>query len=188
MPRMRHVILRTFTGPFVLMQLDDGSMRTGWVDEELETKLERSVADRRLLPDLARRLKAYFDGEEVDFSDVPLPDGAAEFQRRCWQACRRIPRGVTISYAQLAGRAGSPNAFRAAGQSMRHNQLPVIVPCHRVVGSGGRLHGFGGTTAAESRPLSIKRRLLEMEGALADVRGLSGRRPARRRTPALVTA
>ena len=188
MPRMRHIILRTFTGPFALMQLDDGSLRTGWVDQELEARLERSTADRRLQPDLVRRLKAYFDGEDIDFSDVPLPGGTAEFQRRCWQACRRIPRGVTISYAQLAGRAGSPNAFRAAGQSMRHNQLPVIVPCHRVVGSGGRLHGFGGTTAADSQPLSIKRRLLEMEGALADESELSGRRRDRRRTPALIPA
>jgi|SoiMethySBSTD1v2_1073268.scaffolds.fasta_scaffold01182_20 methylated-DNA-[protein]-cysteine S-methyltransferase len=184
---MRHIILRTFTGPFALMQLDDGSLRTGWVDEQLEEALAKSKANRRLLPELGDRLTAYFAGEEVDFSEVPLPGGAA-FQRRCWQACRRIPRGVTITYAQLAQRAGSANAFRAAGQSMRHNPLPVIVPCHRVVGSSGTLHGFGGTVDADSRPLAIKRSLLEMEGALADEVVLPERSRPRRRTRALVTA
>jgi methylated-DNA-[protein]-cysteine S-methyltransferase len=64
--------------------------------------------------------------------------------------------------------AGSPAAARAAGQAMRNNPLPIIVPCHRVVGSNGLLHGFGGTTNQRSKPLEIKRCLLEMEGALAD--------------------
>jgi O-6-methylguanine DNA methyltransferase len=184
---MRHTVLRTFTGPFALMQLDDGSLRTGWVDEQLEEALANSKADRRLLSDLVNRLLAYFAGGDMDFSDVPLPRGG-EFQRRCWQACRRIPRGVTITYAQLAQRAGSAHAFRAAGQSMRHNPLPVIVPCHRVVGSSGTLHGFGGTVDGDSRPLTVKRSLLEMEGALADKVVLPERSRPRRRTSPLVRA
>jgi hypothetical protein len=71
---------------------------------------------------------------------------------------------------------------------MRHNPLPVIVPCHRVVGSGGALHGFAGSIDAASRPLSVKRSLLEMEGALGDEVILPGRRGSLRRTPSLAHA
>lgn len=168
MRRMRHVILETFTGPFALMELDDGSIRTGWVDADLKKSMKNSRFDARLRPDIVRRLKAYFTGKRVDFNDVEL-GAAGPFMRRCWQACRRIPRGRTFTYAELAKAAGSGKAFRAAGQAMRHNQLPVIVPCHRVVGSGG-LHGFAGSVDSDGRELSIKRRLLQMEGALADER------------------
>jgi methylated-DNA-[protein]-cysteine S-methyltransferase len=161
---MRHRIIRTFTGPFVLMQAADASLRTSWLNRETESLLKNSREDRSLLPDLADRIRRYFDGEtDVDFSDIPLVCGG-EFHRRCWRACRRIPRGQVRSYAQLAAAAGSPAAARAAGQAMRNNPLPIITPCHRVVGSTGLLHGFGGTTNQRSKPLDIKRALLEMEG------------------------
>jgi methylated-DNA-[protein]-cysteine S-methyltransferase len=190
---MRHRIIRTFTGPFVLLAMDDASLRTSWLNRETNHLLKSSREDQLLQPDLADRLHRYFAGDEtVDFDDVPLPSGGGEFQRRCWRACRRIPRGQTRSYAELASLAGSPQAARAAGQAMRHNMLPVIVPCHRVVGSGGHLHGFGGTTNLRSRALAIKRCLLEMEAALADqdqpvLPGLSAM-PAPRRTSILATA
>lgn len=186
---MRHRIIKTFTGPFVLMEMNDRSLRTSWLNGDMEPLLKRSVADRRLQPDLTRDLQRYFDGEDVDFSSVPLASGG-EFFRRCWKACRRIPRGQTRTYMQLATLAGSPAAARAAGQSMRRNPLPVIVPCHRVVGSGGNLHGFGGSTNASGAELSVKRRLLEMEGALADEDEpvLSGRLGSAGRTTALSTA
>ena len=187
MPGMRHIILKTFTGPFTLIEHDDGSLATGWVDDELRERLKGSKLDRRLHPELQERLHRYFDGKAVDFSDVPLPS-AADFQLRCWRACRGIPRGATITYAQLAARAGSPNAFRAAGQSMRCNRLPIIIPCHRVVASNGSLHGFAGSVNAKGRELSIKSRLLQMEGALADEVLLPGRSGSRKRTPALSRA
>jgi methylated-DNA-[protein]-cysteine S-methyltransferase len=165
---MRHRILRTFTGPFVISLANDASLRTSWFNRETELQLKNSREDRALLPDLADRLARYFDGDtEVDFSEVPLAAGG-EFHRRCWKACRRIPRGEVRSYATLAAMAGSPAAARAAGQAMRRNPLPIIVPCHRVVGSSGLLHGFGGVTSPRSKPLEIKRALLETEGALTD--------------------
>ena len=186
---MRHRTLDTFTGPFVLIEMDDGSLRTSWLTADVERQLKSSREDRSLQPELAERLTRYFAGNEVDFSDIALASGGGEFQRRCWRACRRIPRGQTRTYAELAEMAGSPSAARAAGQAMRHNALPIIVPCHRVVGSGGNLHGFGGTTNKRSRALSVKKSLLEMEGALADdlLSGLSPER-AHGRTAALATA
>ena len=86
----------------------------------------------------------------VDLSGVPA------FQRRVLQALRRVPYGRTITYGQLAARAGRPRAARAVGQAMAHNPVPLIVPCHRVVASGGGLGGFGGG-------LALKRRLLALE-------------------------
>lgn len=160
---MRYRLLKTFTGPFVLMQDDNGDLGTAWVDADVEHRLGRGQLDRRLLDDLADRLVGYFQGEEVDFADVALPAAGGAFTRRCWVRCRQIARGETISYAELASRAGSPAAARAAGQAMRHNRLPIIVPCHRVVGSSGALHGFGGSCDADSSAIDIKRRLLEME-------------------------
>lgn len=110
-------------------------------------------------PELQQRLQDYLDGKSVDFSGIPLdlPEGPP-FWRRVWDLCARIPYGETRSYAELAREAGSPHAFRAVGGAMAANPVPIIVPCHRVVGSGGSLTGFGGG-------LEQKRRLLEMEAA-----------------------
>jgi len=156
-------MFKTMTGPFVLMLHDDGDLGTSWLNEEVETKLADGHEDRRLLPDLSDRINRFFDGEIVDFNDVPLPSGGGEFFRRCWTKCRQIGRGTTISYLELATLAGSPKASRAAGQAMRNNRLPIIIPCHRVIGASGSLHGFGGTCEKDAQPVSVKSMLLEME-------------------------
>lgn len=110
--------------------------------------------------DLQDKLCRYFDGQAVSF-DTPLDmSGATDFQRRVWKATRRIPRGQTLTYGEIARRVGSPGAARAVGQALARNPWPVIVPCHRIVGHDGRLTGFGGG-------LAMKRRMLEIEGALA---------------------
>jgi methylated-DNA-[protein]-cysteine S-methyltransferase len=98
-------------------------------------------------------------GEPTDFSDWPLDWSAGSpFQRRVWQATRQIPWGQTRSYGWVAVRAGEPRAARAVGLALGANPLPLVVPCHRVVRTGGGLGGFGGG-------LDLKRRLLEIEGA-----------------------
>lgn len=84
-------------------------------------------------------------------------EGIAPFTLSAWQACARIPRGETRSYGWLASEAGRPGAARAAGQAMARNRFPPLVPCHRVIGSSGSLHGYGGG-------LELKARLLEAEG------------------------
>lgn len=157
--------------PFAIIERADGSLAASWmrnsdggdgVDSE---SLDGAVEDRRLLPEVIEGLRRYFDGaKNVDFGFIDTPRGPA-FHRACWIACRDIPYGKTCSYAELAAAAGSPLAFRAAGQSMRHNPLPVIVPCHRVIGSNDRLHGYGGSCDSNSESLAIKRALLRLEGA-----------------------
>ncbi len=150
--------------PFVLIQEDDGRLCTSWPDAKLRRRLEQLTEDRDWQRDLTRRLQAYFVGERVEFSDVPLPP-AATFLQRCWESCRAIPRGEVRSYGDLAILAGSgKNASRAAGQAMRRNPLPVIVPCHRILAASGRLHGFSGSIDPQGEFLSLKRSLLELEG------------------------
>ena len=112
--------------------------------------------------DLPQRLRRYFAGEPVAFPDKLDLSRGTRFQRAAWQAVRSIPYGETRSYAWVASqacRAERPErAARAAGRAMATNPVPIIVPCHRVVGSDGSLTGFGGG-------LDMKRRLLEMEAS-----------------------
>lgn len=109
--------------------------------------------------ELADKLRRYFLGEDVPLQESLDPSVGTAFQRQVWSLTRGIPRGETRTYGQLAHLAGHPGAARAVGQAMARNPWPVIVPCHRVVGHDGRLTGFGGG-------LTLKRRMLEMEGKL----------------------
>jgi methylated-DNA-[protein]-cysteine S-methyltransferase len=109
--------------------------------------------------DLVERLQAYARGTRDDFRDVPIDvEHLTEFGARVVERCRQIPPGATLTYGKLAEFAGSPKSARAVGNVMRTNRLPLIVPCHRVVAGGGKLHGY---SAAEG--LKTKRHLLEME-------------------------
>lgn len=101
---------------------------------------------------------AYFDGRLREFNiPVDLRD-RTEFQQRVLEACQMVPYGQTLTYGQLALRAGYPGAARAVGQVMAANQVAIVVPCHRIVGRRGMLTGYG-------YGLDLKRRLLEMEGS-----------------------
>ncbi len=129
--------------------------------QEAVEGLQPEARDAELAPDrfqeLQSRLEAVFSGENEALDDEPLDlDEASPFFRRAWQACRTIPRGETRSYAWLAAEAGSPRAMRAAGQAMARNPVALIIPCHRVIGSDGGLHGYGGG-------LGLKQRLLDAE-------------------------
>ena len=117
---------------------------------------------------LRTRIDAYLSGAHDDFGDVPVPAGT-DFQRACWAACRTIPRGETRSYAWLAAAAGSPGAARAAGQAMRRNPMPIVVPCHRVVGAGRWIGGYSGEARKDGPMIGIKVALLRLEGGHADV-------------------
>ena len=162
----RYRILETTTGPFYICEIPDGQIRTGWCSLDAAA-LNNAKLSPTLREDLAKRLARFFKGHPEDFSDVPHPTGPP-FQSACWRAARRIGPGETYTYAQLAQAAGRAGAARAAGQAMRRNPLPVIVPCHRVLASGGGLGGFAGTRGAGSSALGIKRSLLRMEGHQID--------------------
>jgi len=110
-----------------------------------------------LLDEARRQLVAYFAGQLRVF-DLPLAPNGTDFQRRVWSALREIPFGATISYAELARRVSNGAAVRAVGAANGRNPIPIIVPCHRVIGSNGSLTGFGGG-------LPRKQWLLRHEGA-----------------------
>jgi methylated-DNA-[protein]-cysteine S-methyltransferase len=111
--------------------------------------------NRAAFTEVIRQLQAYFRGELKEF-DVPLVMEGTDFQLRVWNTLRTIPYGETITYAQLAARIGNPKAVRAVGLANGSNPIPIIVPCHRVIGSDGSLTGFGGG-------LTTKRKLLDLE-------------------------
>jgi methylated-DNA-[protein]-cysteine S-methyltransferase len=123
---------------------------------------EDSLACDREGGDAARRLgaelNAYLGGRLKVFS-VPLDLRGTEFQLSVWQALLEIPYGSTRSYAELAAGLGRPDAVRAVGSANASNPVPILVPCHRVIGSSGSLTGYGGG-------LDLKRRLLVLEGVL----------------------
>jgi methylated-DNA-[protein]-cysteine S-methyltransferase len=136
------------------------------VEAELspERQIDDDGGDARLVRSLAGDLQRYAAGEPVDFRGVAINQShLTPFGRRIIAACRRIPFGQTRSYGQLAAVCGSPGAARAVGQAMAKNRFPLVVPCHRVLGAGGRIGGFSAPDG-----LRMKRRLLSGEGA-ADV-------------------
>ncbi|MBI2842067.1 MAG: methylated-DNA--[protein]-cysteine S-methyltransferase [Armatimonadetes bacterium] len=108
--------------------------------------------------DLPERLRLYFDGRPMDFSDVLVKfEEIGEFEERVLREAMKAPYGRLTSYGALAAAAGSPRGARAVGNAMRRNPAPVIVPCHRVVHSDGSIGGYGGG-------IDLKRRLLRLEG------------------------
>ncbi|MBN1910666.1 MAG: MGMT family protein [Pirellulales bacterium] len=108
---------------------------------------------------LVEGLTAYARGEPVDFTDVSVwLDNPTPFRRAVLKACRRIPYGQTVTYGELASLIGRPGAARAVGNCMATNRIPLIIPCHRVVGSSGNLGGFSAPGGVQ-----LKRRLLRLE-------------------------
>ncbi len=117
--------------------------------------LRDAEEDAAAFGDVPLRLQRYFGGEEVAFPDELDYGDATAFQRAVWEATRSISYGSTRSYGWVAARVGKPHACRAAGGALGRNSIAIIVPCHRVVASGG-LGGFGGGIA-------LKKRLLDLE-------------------------
>ena len=115
----------------------------------------RWTEDRSMFAEAIRQLTEYFSGERKTFTLELAPLGT-EFQRSVWTELREIPYGETISYKQLAERISKPRAVRAVGAANGANPIPIIIPCHRVIGHDGGLTGFGGG-------LPLKKRLLELE-------------------------
>ena len=151
----------------VAYEVDGWGVGELWLDDERVVWHELpypSRAGRKLgTNELVERLQAYFAGDESSFDDVPVDlEHETPFFERCAYALREIPRGELVTYGELAALAGAPGAARAAGSFCARNRLGLFVPCHRVVAAGG-LGSYG------SYGLEYKRRLLELEGALASV-------------------
>jgi methylated-DNA-[protein]-cysteine S-methyltransferase len=140
---------------------DTHGLREVWFeDDKYRTTLPTYWLRDNTKVDFARQqLEQYFDGTRQAF-DLPLHPLGTPFQLAVWSALAQIPYGATVSYADIARRIGHPQAVRAVGAANGRNPIPIIVPCHRVIGSNGSLTGFGGG-------LPTKRFLLAMEDRVA---------------------
>jgi len=160
---MKYALCETKLG-WVGIGIDGGAICAATLSPSREVALEElsargagepaDAADAAPFIDLVRRAAG---GEDVDPNGAVRIVGGTPFQRAVWQAMLSIPRGATISYAELARRVGRPGAARAVGQAVGSNPVPLLIPCHRVVASDGGLGGFGGG-------LPMKRALLRQEG------------------------
>jgi methylated-DNA-[protein]-cysteine S-methyltransferase len=124
-------------------------------EEKMGIAFEHSA--RQVQPYVSQ-LEEYFAGKRREFT-FPLDLRGTDFQLACWRALLAIPYGETRSYADIARAVGKPTAFRAVGMANNRNPIAIVVPCHRVIASDGSLCGYGGG-------LDVKRKLLELEGAL----------------------
>ena len=119
---------------------------------------EGSAGARKHLAETRKALDEYFSGRRKEFSGIALDMRGTDFQRSVWSALLTIPFGETRSYGDIAKQIGNPKAVRAVGLANGQNPVPVIVPCHRVIGANGKLTGFGGG-------IETKQWLLAHEGA-----------------------
>lgn len=157
------MIAKTAIGPIAIEWSERGVTRL-----TLLASVPKKNSTRPKVPpfvrELAKALTSHFSGRTQDFTRVPLDfDDVSAFDARVYEAARRVPSGATITYGELAARAGKPGAARAVGTSMAHNPFFVIVPCHRVRATGKKLGGF----SAPGGEIT-KRRMLEIEGAFRE--------------------
>jgi len=161
--RPKYTTIRTAAGWVGILALPAGLLSTTLPQSSVD-EAHRSLGEKGnqaeycpgLFEDLAERLQNYLGGIKTSFTDVLDLSAATLFQRKVWETTRRIPYGETRSYRWVAGQTGNPRAARAVGQALGRNPLPIIIPCHRVIASDGRLGGFTGG-------LEMKRRLLRLE-------------------------
>jgi methylated-DNA-[protein]-cysteine S-methyltransferase len=117
--------------------------------------------DSKPFKDTISQLRSYFAGELQEF-DLPLAPEGTPFQLKVWERLCEIPYGETISYGELARRIGNPNASRAVGLANGSNPIPIVIPCHRVIGSNGKLTGYGGGLPIKEKLLALERRQLRL--------------------------
>ena len=148
-------------GPMYATAEEDGITHIEFAGAKYAPEQRADWIEDPQAPDLAAcgtQLAEYFAGRRTEF-DLPLAPRGSEFQQRVWKEIARVPFGKTISYAELAKRAGAPGQARAAGAATGRNPVSLVIPCHRIVGSDGSLTGYAGG-------LERKRELLELEGVL----------------------
>jgi len=156
MSAMRYAIADSPVGTLLLARDEDGIREIRFPKGRNLDIPEAWSKSERALADVRKQLREYFEGKRREF-DVPLAPAGTEFQRSVWSVLEEIPFGQTISYIDIANRLGNAGAVRAVGAANGANPIPIIIPCHRVIGADGSLTGYGGG-------LDKKRWLLEHEG------------------------
>lgn len=141
---MYYCYLDTPIGELLLAGDADGLSMIGFPKGSMRRQPKRDwIFNEKPLAEACRQLQEYFAGERREF-DLPLKLEGTEFQVSVMEALRKIPYGETASYGEIAQRIGRPKAVRAVGAANGRNPIPIVVPCHRVIGSTGDLTGFGG--------------------------------------------
>ena len=162
----KYVIFETKGGDFGLGGTES-ELRRSYLPEPTFANIKRRLLessqdadfDESYVRNLQEQITGYFEGARVDFSRVPVAlDGVSVFSRKVLAACRKVKTGRTITYAELATEAGQPNASRAVGSVMARNPLPLIIPCHRVIRTDGKMGGF---TAPGG--IGLKEKMLKLE-------------------------
>lgn len=153
---MYYCYFDTPIGELLLAGDQDALVMIGFPEGKMRREPEPDwIYNEKPFAEAIRQLSEYFDGERQEF-DLPLRLSGTEFQLLVLEELRRIPYGQTTSYGDIAARIGRPRAVRAVGAANGRNPLPIVVPCHRVIGAGGDLTGFGGG-------LGTKEALLRLE-------------------------
>jgi len=152
-------------GPIFLVSSEKGLVRVALRSEsetDRITHIKAEFPDACFIEDAgknreaARQLQEYFNGSRTNFS-LPLDMEGTDFQKKVWNAMLKVPFGRTRSYGQIARDIGNPKACRAVGGSCGKNNIAIVIPCHRIIGSDGSMTGFGGG-------IPLKKRLLDLEG------------------------
>jgi methylated-DNA-[protein]-cysteine S-methyltransferase len=158
---VRYDVVDSPVGVLHVASTERGLCRISYRGEGLEDTLARQFGVRVLrspLDDVRRELDEYFEGKRRDF-DLPLDLRVAPFHAAVLRELARVPYGRTETYGALAAKAGRPRAARAVGTVMNRNPIPIVLPCHRIVGANGSLTGYAGG-------LDVKRHLLQLEGVM----------------------
>lgn len=140
---------------------DHGVRRVAMTEDDWQAdkaELGEIKSNPKLCQEAVRQIAEYFQGKRREFC-LPLSIQGTSFRKQVWEVLRSIPYGEVKSYGSVAAAVGKPKGSRAVGQANRHNPLPIIIPCHRVIGKDGSLVGYAGTRKTE-----IKAALLQLEG------------------------
>jgi methylated-DNA-[protein]-cysteine S-methyltransferase len=158
---MYYCYLTTPIGELLLAGDENGLSMIGFPEGKMRREPDPDwVPDETPFEETVRQLEEYFSGERRTF-DLPLNLTGTDFQLQVLEELRRIPYGETTSYGAIARRIGKPTAMRAVGAANGRNPIPIVIPCHRVIGSSGKLTGFGGG-------LDTKAALLRLEAENGD--------------------
>ena len=153
---LKYTYVNTPIGAIMVVGVDDAIVETYFAGAKPKADW---IRDDDALRNAADQLLAYFSGERCAF-DLRLAPRGTEFQQAVWSALQEIPYGQTTTYSTIAERIGRPAAIRAVGAANGANPIPIVIPCHRVIGANGSLTGFGGG-------IDVKRQLLALEARVA---------------------
>jgi methylated-DNA-[protein]-cysteine S-methyltransferase len=152
---MNYSYVETPIGRLLLAGDEDAVRQIHFAPNSPEAEWENRATEP--IKEAAKQLMEYFSGRRTSF-DLPLAPEGTSFQKSVWRQLCDIPYGETISYGELARRVGNPKASRAVGAANGQNPLPIVVPCHRVIGANGKLTGFGGGIPVKEALLALESR------------------------------